>query len=50
MSIKLEPTQEQIKEQKLYAQMGLSDEEFALVESILGRLPNWTETGLFSCV
>ena len=48
MSIKLEPTQEQIKEQKLYAQMGLSDEEFALVESILGRLPNWTETGLFS--
>lgn len=48
MSNKLEPTTEQIKEQKLYAQMGLSDEEFALVEKILGRLPNWTETGLFS--
>ena len=45
---KLEPTTEQIKEQKLYAQMGLSDEEFALVENILGRTPNWTETGLFS--
>lgn len=45
---KLEPTAEQIKEQKLYAQMGLSDEEFTLVENILGRTPNWTETGLFS--
>lgn len=48
MSTKLEPTAEQIKEQKLYASMGLTDEEFALVESILGRTPNWTETGLFS--
>ncbi|HWK22045.1 MAG TPA: phosphoribosylformylglycinamidine synthase subunit PurL [Ureibacillus sp.] len=47
-SVSLEPTQEQIKEQKLYASMGMSDEEFALVEKILGRLPNWTETGLFS--
>ena len=28
--------------------MGLSDEEFAMVEKILGRLPNYTETGLFS--
>ena len=45
---KFEPSQEQIKEQKLYAQMGMSDEEFAMVEGILGRLPNWTETGLFS--
>lgn len=44
----LEPSAEQIKEQKLYAQMGLSDEEFEMVEKILGRLPNWTETGLFS--
>ncbi|WP_016838765.1 phosphoribosylformylglycinamidine synthase subunit PurL [Ureibacillus thermosphaericus] len=44
----LEPTAEQIKEQKLYRDMGLSDEEFAMVEKILGRLPNWTETGLFS--
>lgn len=45
---KFEPTAEQIKEEKLYAQMGMSDEEFAMVEGILGRLPNWTETGLFS--
>ncbi|GED19947.1 phosphoribosylformylglycinamidine synthase subunit PurL [Kurthia gibsonii] len=48
MSTKLEPTAQQIKEQKLYASMGLTDEEFASVESILGRTPNWTETGLFS--
>lgn len=48
MSTMLEPTAEQIKEQKLYAPMGLTDEEFGLVESILGRTPNWTETGLFS--
>ncbi|QBK24529.1 phosphoribosylformylglycinamidine synthase subunit PurL [Ureibacillus thermophilus] len=43
-----EPTAEQIKEQKLYRDLGLSDEEFARIEEILGRLPNWTETGLFS--
>ncbi|KOP79453.1 phosphoribosylformylglycinamidine synthase [Lysinibacillus sp. FJAT-14745] len=45
---KFEPTAQQIKDQKLYAGMGMSDEEFAMVEGILGRLPNWTETGLFS--
>lgn len=48
MSTKHEPTAEQIKEQKLYAGMGMSDEEFDLACKILGRLPNWTETGLFS--
>ena len=45
---KFEPTAQQIKSEKLYAGMGMSDEEFAMVEGILGRLPNWTETGLFS--
>lgn len=45
---KFEPTAQQIKDEKLYAGMGMSDEEFAMVEGILGRLPNWTETGLFS--
>src|SRR5690625_4477673 len=44
----LEPTKEQIKEKKLYREMGLTDEEFALVEKKMGRLPNYTETGLFS--
>ena len=45
----LEPNPEQIKEQKIYAQMGMSDEEFEMVEKILGRLPNYTETGLIFC-
>lgn len=48
MSASFEPNQEQIKEQKLYAGMGMSDEEYDMVCDILGRLPNWTETGLFS--
>jgi phosphoribosylformylglycinamidine synthase II len=44
----LEPNPEQIKAEKIYQQMGLSDEEFAMIENILGRTPNYTETGLFS--
>ncbi|WP_040205429.1 phosphoribosylformylglycinamidine synthase subunit PurL [Neobacillus jeddahensis] len=44
----LEPNPNQIKTDKIYQQMGLSDEEFAMVENILGRTPNYTETGLFS--
>jgi len=48
MSVMLEPNPQQIKEQKLYAQMGLSDSEFDMVVNILGRTPNYTETGLFS--
>jgi phosphoribosylformylglycinamidine synthase II len=48
MSLLLEPTSEQIKEEKIYREMGLSDEEFSLVEKIMGRLPNYTELGLFS--
>ena len=48
MSVMLEPNPQQIKEQKLYNQMGMSDSEFEMVEEILGRQPNYTETGLFS--
>lgn len=48
MSLLLEPSPNEIKEQKIYSEMGLSDSEFELVEKILGRLPNYTETGLFS--
>ncbi len=47
MSLLLEPSKEQIKEEKLYQQMGVSDDEFALIESIIGRLPNYTEIGIF---
>lgn len=46
---KFEPTPEQIKEQRLYADMGMSDAEYDLaVEKLNGRQPNWTEIGLFS--
>ena len=44
-----EPTAEEIKEQKIYQQWGLTDEEYTTIsEEILKRLPNYTETGLFS--
>jgi len=48
MSLMLEPNPEQLREQKVYKEMGLTDEEFAMIEKILGRLPNYTEIGLFS--
>jgi phosphoribosylformylglycinamidine synthase subunit PurL len=48
MLLKLEPNPEQIKAEKVYQQMGLSNEEFTMVENILGRIPNYTETGLFA--
>lgn len=48
MRLMLEPSPEQIKGEKVYREMGLSDSEFASVEKILGRLPNYTETGLFA--
>ncbi|MEH7299201.1 phosphoribosylformylglycinamidine synthase subunit PurL [Neobacillus drentensis] len=48
MLLTLEPNPTQIKTEKVYQQMGLSDEEFSMIESLLGRTPNYTETGLFS--
>ena len=48
MSLLLEPSPQEIREQKIYSEMGLSDSEFELIEKIIGRLPNYTETGLFS--
>ncbi|WP_047979570.1 phosphoribosylformylglycinamidine synthase subunit PurL [Ornithinibacillus contaminans] len=39
---------EQIEQEKLYQGMGLSDHEFEMVKKILGRRPNFTETGIFS--
>ncbi|ARI78590.1 phosphoribosylformylglycinamidine synthase subunit PurL [Halobacillus mangrovi] len=44
----LEISPEQIEEQRLYSEMGLSDDEFQSIKKILGRKPNYTETGLFS--
>ncbi|ALS00876.1 phosphoribosylformylglycinamidine synthase [Enterococcus silesiacus] len=44
-----EPTPQEIKNQRIYAEWGLTDEEYQLIEeTILGRMPNYTETGLFS--
>ena len=48
MSLLLEPSPERIQTEKIYAEMGLSPEEFDLVTKILGRFPNYTELGLFS--
>ncbi|WP_226584388.1 phosphoribosylformylglycinamidine synthase subunit PurL [Halobacillus litoralis] len=44
----LEISPEMIEEQRLYAEMGLKDEEYTSIRSILGRRPNYTEIGLFS--
>ncbi|MGM0339316.1 phosphoribosylformylglycinamidine synthase subunit PurL [Enterococcus sp. AZ007] len=47
--MKVEPTAQEIKDQRVYDGWGLTDEEYRLIsEDILGRLPNYTETGLFS--
>ncbi len=44
----VELTPAYIAEKKIYQDMGLSDAEFLSVQNILGRNPNYTETGLFS--
>ncbi|WEV61308.1 phosphoribosylformylglycinamidine synthase subunit PurL [Streptococcaceae bacterium ESL0729] len=45
----IEPTAEEIRDKKIYAEWGLTDEEYRMIsEDILKRLPNYTETGLFS--
>lgn len=44
----LEPTPEMIRDHKLYREMGLTEEEYQQVIGHLGRLPNWTETGIYS--
>jgi phosphoribosylformylglycinamidine synthase II len=43
-----EPTAEQIAEQKVYQQMGVSDSEYELICGFMGRKPNYTEIGVFS--
>jgi len=44
-----EPTAKQIKDEKIYQQWGLTDSEYELIsQKILKRLPNYTETGLYS--
>lgn len=43
-----EPTAAQVAEHKLYQQMGVSDSEYDLIVSFMGRQPNYTEIGVFS--
>lgn len=43
-----EPTAEQIAEFRVYEQMGVSDSEYELICSFMGRKPNYTEIGVFS--
>lgn len=44
-----EPTAQAIKSERIYSDWGLTDEEYRMIEEdILGRMPNYTETGLFS--
>lgn len=49
MKILQEPSAQEIKERRIYAEWGLTDEEYRMIsQDILKRLPNYTETGLFS--
>ena len=41
---------EQIENEKIYKEMGLSDEEYQLAKKLLSRQPNYTETGIFSAM
>ncbi|MGX7091598.1 phosphoribosylformylglycinamidine synthase subunit PurL [Hutsoniella sourekii] len=44
-----ELTAQEILDKKVYREWGLTDDEYDLIRNdILGRLPNFTETGLFS--
>ena len=38
----------EIEDKKVYYEMGMTDTEYMMVKDILGRLPNYTELGLFS--
>ncbi|MBM7542192.1 phosphoribosylformylglycinamidine synthase subunit PurL [Amphibacillus cookii] len=44
----LEVSPETIEKEKHYREMGLSDQEYQSIVRILGRRPNFTETGIFS--
>ena len=40
----------QIEDERLYKEMGLTDEEFQMAKNVLNRLPNLVETGIFSAM
>lgn len=41
---------EQIENEQIYKEMGLTDEEYQLAKKLLKRQPNYTETGIFSAM
>nr|WP_083485949.1 phosphoribosylformylglycinamidine synthase subunit PurL [Alicyclobacillus ferrooxydans] len=43
----VEPSPEQIKEHLIYRDLGLTETEYQRAVELLGRLPNYVETGLF---
>ncbi|TCS92784.1 phosphoribosylformylglycinamidine synthase [Hazenella coriacea] len=44
-----EPTPEMIRDQQLYKEMGLMESEYnQVIGHLNGRLPNWTEIGIYS--
>ncbi|MDR3190974.1 MAG: phosphoribosylformylglycinamidine synthase subunit PurL [Lactobacillaceae bacterium] len=45
-----EPTAEQVRDTKMYLAWGLTDEEYQLIVDTIGRLPNYTEAGMFSAM
>lgn len=49
MTKAVEPTPQELKDKKLYHEWGLTDAEYCLIEEkVLGRMPNYTELGLFA--
>ncbi len=43
-----EPSIEQVKSEKIYRQFGLTDAEYDRIVELIGRMPNYVETGIFS--
>lgn len=44
----LEPTPEEIYQEKVYRDLGLTEQEYERIIQLIGRKPNFLETGLFS--
>lgn len=41
-------TPQTIEEQEIYKEMGLNDKEYRKIKELIGRQPNYTETGIYS--
>jgi phosphoribosylformylglycinamidine synthase II len=46
--VRNEPTPQQIAEEKIYRTFGLTDEEYERIVNLMGRQPNYVETGIYS--